>query len=108
LIYSYRAKINPIAQSYVLPNFGSEPPKPGYIMTSSSQEGDTILPMNNERFSIPEALFSPSHIGLSQTGLPGTIAHSINSLPEDLRGVAWGNIGLVGGNVLFDGFEQRL
>ncbi|CAE6384758.1 unnamed protein product [Rhizoctonia solani] len=103
-----RAKINPIAQSYVLPNFGSEPPKPGYIMTSSSQEGDTILPMNNERFSIPEALFSPSHIGLSQTGLPGTIAHSINSLPEDLRGVAWGNIGLVGGNVLFDGFEQRL
>jgi actin-related protein len=50
----------------------------------------------------------PSHIGLSQTGLPSTIDHSINSLPEDLRGFAWGNIGLVGGNMLFDGFEQRL
>ncbi|KAF8671468.1 actin family [Rhizoctonia solani] len=102
-----RAKINPTTRSYVLPNFGTEPPKPGYI-TTLPQEGDTILPMNNERFSIPEILFSPSHVGLSQTGLPGIIAHSINSLPEDQRGVAWGNIGLVGGNTLFDGFEQRL
>ncbi|CAE7095279.1 unnamed protein product, partial [Rhizoctonia solani] len=102
-----RAKTNTIAQSYVLPSFGSEPPTPGYI-TTRSQEGDTILPMNNERFSVPEILFTPQYIGLSQTGLPGAIAHSINSLPEDLRGVAWGNIGLVGGNILFDGFEQRL
>ncbi|KAJ1305661.1 hypothetical protein OPQ81_000656 [Rhizoctonia solani] len=103
-----RAKKNPINQSYVLPNFGSEPPTPGYITTSPPQEDDTILPMNNERFSVPEILFTPSDIGISQVGLAGTIAHSINSLPEDLRGVAWGNIGLVGGNTLFDGFEQRL
>ncbi|KAH7319563.1 actin-like protein ARP6 [Rhizoctonia solani] len=103
-----RLKHNVIAQSYVLPNFGSEPPTPGYITNSPPQEGDTILPMNNERFSVPEILFTPSHVGLSQIGLPGTISHSINSLPEDLRGVAWGNIGLVGGNMLFDGFEQRL
>ncbi|KAG8686991.1 Actin- protein 6 [Ceratobasidium sp. 423] len=103
-----RAKRNPIIQSYVLPNFGSEPPTPGYITKSPPKEGDTILPMNNERFSAPEILFTPSYVGLSQIGLPGTIAHSINSLPEELRGVAWGNIGLVGGNTLFDGFEQRL
>ncbi|CAE6469955.1 unnamed protein product [Rhizoctonia solani] len=103
-----RLKKNAIAQSYVLPNFGSEPPKPGYITNSPPQEGDTILPMNNERFSVPEILFTPSHVGLSQVGLPGAIAQSINSLPEDLRGVAWGNIGLAGGNTLFEGFEQRL
>ncbi|ELU38586.1 actin-like protein ARP6 [Rhizoctonia solani AG-1 IA] len=101
---NWSAKINPTTRSYVFPNFGTEPPKPGYI-TTLPQEGDTILPMNNERFSIPEILFSPSHVGLSQTGLPGIIAHSINSLPEDQRGVAWGNIGLVGGNTLFDGFD---
>ncbi|CUA77308.1 Actin-related protein 6 [Rhizoctonia solani] len=103
-----RKKQNAISHSYVLPNFGSEPPVPGYITNSPPQEGDTVFPMNNERFSIPEILFTPSHVGLSQTGLPGTIAHSINSLPEDLRGVAWANIGLVGGNTLFDGFKQRL
>ncbi|KDN46724.1 hypothetical protein RSAG8_04104, partial [Rhizoctonia solani AG-8 WAC10335] len=103
-----RAKRNGIAQSYVLPNFSSEPPTPGYVTSSPPQEDDTILPMNNERFSVPEILFTPSHIGHSQIGLPGTIAHSINSLPDDLRGVAWGNIGLGGGNTLFDGFEQRL
>ncbi|CAE6485797.1 unnamed protein product [Rhizoctonia solani] len=103
-----RTKRNSIVQSYVLPDFGSEPPTPGFIAKSPPQEGDTVLPMNNERFSVPEILFTPSHIGLSQVGLPGTIVHAINSLPEDLRGVAWGNIGLVGGNTLFHGFEQRL
>jgi actin-related protein 6 len=64
--------------------------------------------MNNERFVVPEVLFQPSDVGLAQVGLPRAIAHSIESLPIDMRGVAWANIGLVGGNCLFDGFEQRL
>ncbi|KAB5591148.1 Actin-like protein ARP6 [Ceratobasidium theobromae] len=102
---------NSISQSYVLPSFATEPPRPGYIRTSTSpalEESDTILPMNNERFVVPEVLFHPSDIGLAQVGLPETIAHSIESLPADMRGVAWANIGLVGGNCLFDGFEKRL
>ncbi|KAG8743555.1 Actin- protein 6 [Ceratobasidium sp. 414] len=102
---------NSIAQSYVLPSFASEPPRPGYVRTPASPapgESDTVLPMNNERFVVPEILFQPSDVGLAQRGLVETVAHSIESLPEEMRGVAWANIGLVGGNCLFDGFEQRL
>jgi actin-related protein 6 len=46
--------------------------------------------------------------GQSQAGLPETIAHSISTLPEDLQGLFWANIGLIGGNSTFAGFEQRL
>ncbi|QRV93558.1 actin [Ceratobasidium sp. AG-Ba] len=104
-------KSNPVAQSYVLPSFASEPPRPGYVRSPSSpplEESDTVLPMNNERFVIPELLFQPSDVGLAQVGLVETIANSIESLPEEMRGVAWANIGLVGGNCLFAGFQQRL
>ena len=104
-------KSNVHYQSYVLPSFASEPPRPGYIRTPSSpalEESDTVLPMNSERFVVPEVLFQPSDIGLAQVGLAHTVAHSIESLPEELRGVAWANVGLVGGNCLFDGFQERL
>ncbi|KAF8601007.1 Actin/actin-like protein [Ceratobasidium sp. AG-I] len=104
-------KSNAHYQSYVLPSFASEPPRPGYIRTPSSlalEESDTVLPMNSERFVVPEVLFQPSDIGLAQVGLAGTVAHSIESLPEELRGVAWANVGLVGGNCLFNGFQERL
>ena len=46
--------------------------------------------------------------GLSQVGLSRTIAHAISSLPEDIQGLFWANIGLVGGNVKFPGFRNRL
>ena len=46
--------------------------------------------------------------GLEQIGLPQAIAHSISLLPEELHGMFWGNIGLVGGNTKFPGFLPRL
>lgn len=46
--------------------------------------------------------------GLGQSGLAATIAASIALLPEDLRGMFWENIGLIGGNTLFPGLRQRL
>lgn len=36
------------------------------------------------------------------------IADSISSLPENLQGLFWTNIGLIGGNVKFEGFGRRL
>jgi actin-related protein 6 len=64
--------------------------------------------MNSERFVVPEVLFQPSDVGLAQIGLAETVANSIESLPEEMRGVAWANVGLVGGNCLFEGFQERL
>lgn len=46
--------------------------------------------------------------GLEQMGLASTVAHVISLLPEDLQGMFWANIGLVGGNVKFPGFRDRL
>ena len=46
--------------------------------------------------------------GLDQIGLAQAIAHSISLLPEELHGMFWGNIGLIGGNTKFPGLVQRL
>ena len=46
--------------------------------------------------------------GLDQIGLAQAIAHSISLLPEELHGMFWGNIGLIGGNTKFPGFVPRL
>jgi actin-related protein 6 len=81
--------------------------------------------MNNERFSVPEIIFRPdmigllvlfckdeplniSLLGLDQSGLAGTVLASISSLPEDLQGMFWANVGLIGGNTKLPGFRERL
>ncbi|KIL00217.1 hypothetical protein PAXRUDRAFT_130412 [Paxillus rubicundulus Ve08.2h10] len=101
-------KQNSIVMEYLLPNFsinrGGMIRPPAYKLTQTDQ----VLLMGNERFTIPELLFRPDDIGLEQTGLPGTIAASIAGLPEDLQGLFWANIGLIGGNTKFPGFHERL
>ena len=82
--------------------------------------------MNNERFTVPEILFRPDdigqypcsltmqlvshehHSGLQQSGLAATIAASVALLPDDLQGMFWANIGLIGGTTKFPGFRERL
>ena len=46
--------------------------------------------------------------GLEQMGIAATIAHCISLLPEDLQGMFWANIGLIGGSTKFPGFRDRL
>lgn len=46
--------------------------------------------------------------GLDQIGLAQAIAHSISLLPEELHGMFWGNIGLIGGSTKFPGLVRRL
>lgn len=89
------------------------------------QDSYQVLYMNNERFTVPEILFRPDDIGkssiafwhfkpsylalgLEQAGLAATIAHSISLLPEDLQGMFWSNIGLIGGSTKFPNFRIRL
>lgn len=81
-------------------------------VTPNPPADDPVLYMSNERFTVPEVLFHPSDVGsyikflviscqakttfsgLDQCGLSQTIANSISTLPEDLQGLFWGNIGL--------------
>jgi len=45
---------------------------------------------------------------MEQAGLPEVIAHSISLLPEELQGMFWANVGLIGGNTKLPGFRERL
>ncbi|KAI0736230.1 actin-like protein Arp6 [Fomitopsis betulina] len=99
---------NPIVQQYVLPDFSANRPgrvrRPGESLDEQSQ----VMYMNNERFTVPEIIFRPNDIGLEQSGIASTVAHSIGILPEDLQGMFWANIGLIGGNAKFPGLRERL
>ncbi|KAJ7466005.1 actin-related protein Arp6 [Mycena latifolia] len=101
-------KSNPIVQEYVLPDLTKS--KAGRIRRPDDIPLDTdqVLSMANERFTVPEIIFRPDDIGLERTGLAGTIAASIALLPEDLQGMFYANIALVGGNTKFPGFRRRL
>jgi hypothetical protein len=54
---------NTIVQEYALPDFSRN--RHGYIRQPDNPpiDGEQILYMGNERFSIPEVLFCPDHIG---------------------------------------------
>ena len=119
-----------IVQEYVLPNFSER--REGRIKGRDEilTDEEDVVRMGNERFAVPELLFHPSDIGkishrrlfsiafrtellnvikgLSQTGIPGAIADSIASLPDDLQGLFWANIALTGGNAKYPGFQDRL
>jgi actin-related protein len=53
-------------------------------------------------------MLTKNRTGLEQMGLAQAIANSISHLPEELHGMFWGNIGLVGGNTKLPGFVPRL
>ncbi|KAH8091034.1 actin-related protein Arp6 [Cristinia sonorae] len=99
---------NPIVCEYILPDYS--PTRTGRIRQPGEQAPETaqILSMGNERFTVPEIVFRPDDIGMEQMGLAATIAHTISLLPEDLQGMFWANIGLIGGSTKFPGFKQRL
>ncbi|GAA5880812.1 hypothetical protein JCM16303_005125 [Sporobolomyces ruberrimus] len=121
---------NRIVRTYVLPDFTPESTnKLGYVRTgqtppptpppvdpnnpdqtpaSAVQDEEQLLYLCNERFTVPEALFTPTTIELNQAGLAESIANSINALPTELQGMFWNNIVCVGGSVGFEGFGQRL
>ena len=67
-----------------------------------------IVTIGNERFTVPELLFTPSDIGMQQEGITGTILQSLNALPKGLWQAFLANILVVGGSSKFPGFMERL
>ena len=62
---SVEPRENPIILRYVLPDFSLN--RPGQLLTPDQVVKDAswqILEMNNERFTVPELLFTPSDIGM--------------------------------------------
>lgn len=46
--------------------------------------------------------------GLNETGLPETIAYVISTLPPDIQGMFWANIGIIGGLGNVEALGERL
>ncbi|KAF2843318.1 Actin/actin-like protein [Patellaria atrata CBS 101060] len=69
---------------------------------------EDVVPLGNERFAVPELLFNPGDIGLSEAGLPELVLQSLETVPEGLWGPLLANVVLVGGNVEIRGFVERL
>lgn len=108
---------NPSAYSlsYVLPDALTPDNRLGKVIRDPAEanrlrkSGDyQVLTLRNERFSVPEVLYSPTDVGLDQAGLPETIAQSIAAAPEETQSLMWSNIVVAGGTAKFENFIPRL
>ncbi|KAL8716856.1 MAG: hypothetical protein Q9225_005847 [Loekoesia sp. 1 TL-2023] len=69
---------------------------------------EDFMTLGNERFAVPELLFSPMDVGMKEAGLPETVLQSLSGLPQGLWPAMLANILVIGGNALIDGFMERL
>lgn len=69
---------------------------------------EDVLILSNERFTVPEILFTPNDIGMKQAGIPDMILESLSVLPTGLHPAFLANVLVVGGNSLIPGFMERL
>ncbi|KAL3289338.1 hypothetical protein HHI36_022776 [Cryptolaemus montrouzieri] len=101
---------NHILRNYMLPDFNTI--RRGYIQDPSKKEETNencqVLRLNNERFAVPEILFTPSDIGISSVGLVDCLIDSIKLCPKAYHGALVKNIIIVGGNALMPGFKNRV
>ncbi|KAH0558589.1 hypothetical protein GP486_004757 [Trichoglossum hirsutum] len=113
-----------IVVDYVLPDYNTH--KAGYMRphdpslsgklkklgSATGSVGDAgfenFMTLGNERFTVPELLFSPGDVGMKQAGLAEVVMQSLQVLPTGLWSAMLANVIVVGGNVKFAGFVERL
>ncbi|XP_030381517.1 actin-related protein 6 [Scaptodrosophila lebanonensis] len=99
-----------IAVDYVLPDFTTC--KRGYIrmpgQPREEEEHQQMVPLCNERFTVPELLFNPSDIGIQQVGIPEAVVDALKACPWEAHRELLLNILIVGGSAQFPGFLPRL
>lgn len=64
--------------------------------------------MNNERFAVPELLFHPSDIGISQMGIAEAIVHVVDTFPTQVQSHLYQNILLTGGTCTLFNCKERV
>lgn len=99
-----------LLKQYLLPN-GSDR-LDGVVLEEKSeykiQPEDQVLTVSNERIVVPEVLFHPSDLGMSQAGLAEAVVASITACPLVMQAPLYSNIVLVGGNALLPNLATRL
>ncbi|KAF8928641.1 Actin- protein 6 [Dissophora ornata] len=78
------------------------------VEMASADVDEQVLTMNNERFTVPEILFHPSDIGMEQAGIPEAIVDAISVCDEEIQGMLYANVVLIGGNSKLPGFKKRV
>ncbi len=111
---SKKKGVNTIKVEYVLPDgsgsqlFGKLRIPSASSSASSNRGDEQVLPLSNERFSVPELLFKPSDVGLNQMGMAEAVAAAISKCPLRVQGPMWASIVCVGGNFNLPGITTRL
>ncbi|PWY64755.1 Actin/actin-like protein [Aspergillus heteromorphus CBS 117.55] len=90
------------------PLFNAKKRKGGLSGASAEALSEDALVLGNERFAVPEILFTPSDIGMKQAGIPDIIMQCLSVLPTGLHPAFLANVLVVGGNSLLPGFVERL
>lgn len=71
-------------------------------------DAEISMTLGNERFSIPEILFSPGDIGSKQPGIADIVMQSLSVLPPLVQATMLSNVLVVGGNAKISGFVDRI
>ncbi|RMZ90245.1 hypothetical protein DV736_g2521, partial [Chaetothyriales sp. CBS 134916] len=77
-------------------------------LNASAPESEISMTLGNERFTIPEIIFSPSDIGSKQPGLADCVMQSLAVLPPLIQATLLSNVLVVGGNANVPGFVDRV
>lgn len=70
--------------------------KPLEESSGRPEEGEQLIRMNNERFMVPEILFSPSDIGICQMGIGEAVVECVSSCEALAQPWLYRNIVLTG------------
>jgi actin-related protein 6 len=115
-----REKDLSVVVDYVLPDYNThkqgfmrphDPTLSAKVRKATSAGGGTtedFMTLGNERFTVPELLFSPSDVGMKQAGIAQMVMQSLQSIPKSLWGPMLANIVVVGGSAKIPGFIERL
>lgn len=68
----------------------------------------TTVRVGNDRFTVPELLFTPDKFGLKGKGIPAMIYDSIMRCDISIRAELFNNIVLTGGTTLLEGLQARI
>ncbi|KAL4877287.1 actin family [Aspergillus karnatakaensis] len=90
------------------PLLGTKKRKAVFAGAGTDQISEDVLVLGNERFTVPEILFTPGDVGMKTAGIPDLILQSLSVLPPGLHPAFLANVMVVGGNSLLDGFMERL
>lgn len=77
-------------------------------MAAGGVDAEISMTLGNERFTIPEILFSPGDIGSKQPGIADIIMQSLSILPPLVQATMLCNVLVVGGTAKIPGFVERI